>query len=467
MGTIINTQKNNFMLFIFVFLTLLFFHTLAVRSGQAAEQRLTLAEAVKAALENNHELKAQKNSLAAKREDIGLARSFLLPKISFEERYLRTVNPTYAFMTKLNQQRIDVTDFAPATLNHPDVTNDFQTAISFEQPLYVKKANIGLAMSKTEANASAEDLQRKKEEIAFKVVQCYLMVGTAGEYVQVAEKAREDAREHQRLAEVRYGAGLGLYSDVLRAATAVTEAGQKLVSAGKNLRVAKRTLGLMIGSEAAIDVTEAPPSLPVRDREDLRTQSLARRDVKSMELRKENARNNIKLAEAGYFPYLGVGGIYQLNDHNKPLGAEGDSWQLMAFLKWELFDGTKRQHEKAKAKYQATEAEEYLAGMKKMVSFQVEEAWLTLEEAKKNVEFAQEALKTAAEGRRLVKVRYEGGLSPIVDMLDAQLSFDHARANLVAKENDYKLALANLSFAGGTILADLGSVTEEEQGRIK
>ncbi|MDP2268962.1 MAG: TolC family protein [Deltaproteobacteria bacterium] len=447
-----------------VLLLLLFFLTATAANAADNEKRLTLTEAVRAALENNHALKAQKNALAAKREDIGLARSFLLPKISLEERYLGTVNPTYAFMTKLNQERIDFADFTPASLNHPHTTSDFQTAISFEQPLFIKKANIGLAMSKTEADASAEDLQRKKEEIAFKVVQCYLMVGTAGEYIQVAEKAGEDAREHQRLAEVRYQAGLGLYSDVLRAATAVAEAGQKSVSAGKNLRMAKRTLGLMLGSEAAIDVAEAPPPLPVRDREYLRTQSLARRDVKSMELRKENARNNIKLAEAGYFPYLGVGGVYQLNDHNKPFGSEGDSWQVMAFLKWELFDGTKRRHEKSKAQYQATEADEYLEGMKKMVSFQVEEAWLTLEEAKKNEELAQAALKTAEEGRRLVRVRYEGALSPIVDMLAAQVSFDHARANLVAKENEYKLAIANLSFAGGTILADL---QQEEQGRIK
>ena len=448
---------------IFLLLPVIIFTATVGNSGEA-EKRLTLAEAVQAAMENNHELKAQKNALAARRENIGLARSVLLPKISFEERYLRTVNPSYAFMTKLNQQRIEATDFVPAALNRPDATSDFQSALSFEQPVFVKKANIGLAMSKTDAEASAEDWQRKREEIAFKVVQCYLMVATAGEYVAVAEKARDDASEHQRLAEVRYRAGLGLYSDMLRASTAVAEAGQKLVSAGKNLRLAKKTLGLMLGSEAAIDITETPPSLPVKDREYLRTQSLGRRDVKSMELRKENAQNNIKLAEAGFFPSLGVGGIYQLNDHNKPLGSEGDSWQLMAFLKWELFDGTKRQHEKSKAKYQATEAEEYLAGMKKMVSFQLEEAWLTLEETKKNMEFAQEALKTAEEGRRLVKVRYEGALSPIVDMLDAQVSFDHARANLVARENEYKLAIANLSFAGGTMLADL---QQEEQGRIK
>ncbi len=446
--------------FIFLLMSL---PSVMVETGTAAEARLTLPEAVIAALENNHELMALKNSHAAKQSDIGIARSFLLPKISLEERYLRTVNPTYAFMTKLNQQRIELTDFAPDSLNHPDAVNDFQTAVSFEQPLFVRKATVGLEMSKMEVAASEETLQRKKEEIAFKVVQTYLMVSTAGGYVKVAEKALEDAREHQRLAEVRYKTGLGLYSDVLRASTAAADAGQKLVSAGKNFNVAKRALGLMIGSGEAIDVMQETPALPVRDIDYLRTQSLTRRDIKALELRKENAKNNIKLAEAGYFPLLGVGGAYQLNDHNKPLGNEGDSWQLMAFLKWDLFDGAKRKHEKTKANHQVSEADEYLKGMKKMVSFQVDEAWLTLEEAKSNMALAQEALKSAEEGRRLVKVRYEGSLSPIVDMLDVQVSYDHTAANLVARENEYKLAIANLCFASGTIIQDLQ--LEEQKGR--
>ena len=461
-GNTKGTGKRYGIAFVFVLISLLF---ITVKPGMAADARLTLSEAVKAALENNHELKAQGNSHAAKQADVGIARSFLLPKISLEERYLRTVNPAYAFMTKLNQERIAQTDFAPDSLNRPEAVNDFQTAVSIEQPIFVRKADIGIEMSKREVEASAEALQRKKEEIAFKVVQYYLMAGTAGGFAKVAEKALEDAREHQRLAEARYKAGLGLYSDTLRAATAVAEARQRLVSAGKNLNVAKRALGLMIGSQEAVDVTPETPTLPVREIGYLRTQSLARRDVKSMELRKENAKANIKLAEAGYFPLLGVGGTYQLNDHNKPLGSEGDSWQVMAFLRWELFDGTKRKHERAKAKYQVSEAEEQLEGMKKMISFQVDEAWLTIEEAKKNWELAQEALKTAEEGQRLVKVRYEGSLSPIVDMLDAQVSFDHARANLVARENEYKLAVANLCFASGTILTDLK--LEEPKGRGK
>ncbi len=446
--------------FIFLLMSL---PSVMVETVTAAEARLTLPEAVILALENNHELMALKNSHAAKQADIGIARSFLLPKISLEERYLRTVNPAYAFMTKLNQQRIELTDFAPDSLNHPDAVNDFQTAVSFEQPLFVRKAAVGLEMSKMEVAASEETLQRKKEEIAFKVVQTYLMVSTAGGYVKVAEKALEDVREHQRLAEVRYKTGLGLYSDVLRASTAAADAGQKLVSAGKNFNVAKRALGLMIGSGEAVDVMQEIPALPIREIDYLRTQSLTRRDIKALELRKENAKNNIKLAEAGYFPLLGVGGAYQLNDHNKPLGNEGDSWQLMAFLKWDLFDGAKRKHEKSKANHQVSEADEYLKGMKKMVSFQVDEAWLTLEEAKSNMALAEEALKSAEEGRRLVKVRYEGSLSPILDMLDVQVSYDHTAANLVARENEYKLAIANLCFASGTIIQDLQ--LEEQKGR--
>lgn len=430
--------------------------TMPAAAWSGSAESLALDEAVRMALKNNHELQAQRNAHAAKGAEIGIARSALLPRITLEERYLRTANPTYAFMTKLGQQRIEMADFAPENLNHPAAVNDFQTAVTLEQPLFVQKARVGLEMSRTEAAASEEALLRKKEEVAFKVTQYYLMAGTAGGYVAVAQKALEDAQEHQRLAEIRYAAGLGLYSDTLRAATAVADALQRLVSAEKGLSVAKRALGLMIGSVEAVEVAVETPTLPIREIEALRKRSLARKDVKSLELRTENARNQIRLAAAGYYPMLGMGGTYQWNDRNHPLGGEGDGWQVMAFLRWELFDGTRTKYEKIKAGYQASEAEEHLKGMKKMVSFQVDEAWLTLEEAKRNRELAQEELKTAEEGRRLVRVRYEGALSPMVDLLDAQVSFDRARANQVARENEYKLAIFNLGYVSGTILQELG-----------
>lgn len=421
----------------------------------ASEKGITLKEAIEMAIEGNHEIRAMKNSLLAEKENIGIARSYLLPKVTFEERFMRTDNPTYGFMSKLNQERFGMEDFQIPSLNNPKAINDFQTTLSFEQPLFVRKANIGLDMSKREFKAKDEEFKRKKEEITLKVAKAYLMIMTAKEYLKVSEKAIEDAAEHLRIAEARNKAGLGLYSDVLRAQTALTEAEQKNVSAKKNLEVAERALGLLLGRSEPVHISEETADIIVKDINHYLDSSLSRKDIEAMRLRYENAKMNIKMAESGYMPVTGLGGSYQLNDHRRPLGSEGNSYQIVAFLRWELFDGTKREHEIAKARAQVSEAGEYLEGFKKAVTFKVHEAYLSLKEAEKNRDLAASSLRSAEEGRRLVRIRYENGLSPIVDLLDAQLNVDHARANLVSMENNYRVAAIDLSFEAGTILRDL------------
>ena len=64
----------------------------------------------------------------------------------------------------------------------------------------------------------------------------------------------EDAREHLRVAKLRYDSETGLYSDILRANTALAEAEQRKVSAEKNLALAKRSLGLILGMTEPVDV---------------------------------------------------------------------------------------------------------------------------------------------------------------------------------------------------------------------
>lgn len=422
---------------------------------------VSMRDAIRTAIDHNQSIKAMRSALAAKQEDIGIARSMLLPKIMFEEKYMRTTNPTYAFMAKLNQERFTQQDFAISALNDPDAVNDFQTAFSFEQPLLVRKANIGLAMAKKEYEAANSEYQRKREEICLKVVRAFLMVQTARQYERLAEKGVEDAMEHLRIAQLRYKNGLGLYADTLRADTALKEAEQKMVTARKNFDVAKRGLGLVLGRSGAVDAAPEELAIPVHDLKYYTETSLSRLDVKSMESRLENAKNNIRLARAGYLPTIGIGGSYQLDDHEAPLGSEGESWQLAAFLKWELFDGSKRSHERRKAVHQLAETAEYLDGLKKFVAFKVYEAYRGVEEAEENLQLAETALKTAEEGMRLVKIRYENSLTPIVDLLDSQVALDHARTTLTARRNDHQLAIVTLGYESGSILDELGFASPE------
>jgi len=419
------------------------------------EQRMSVTEAVRTALTDNHEIKAKLSVTRAQEKEIDIARSHLLPKLYVEERYLRTTNPGYAFMSKLNQERIGVQDFSPDQLNHPDAINDFQSSLTLEQPLFVKKAYLGMDMSKTEARAMKEEFIRKREDVAFQVVRSCLVILSLREYARAVEQGVEEAREQKRVADSRYKNELGQYADTLRASTAFMEARQKKNIADKNLSLAKRGLGLLLARTESIDIEDSPIDFPIHEFGVYLTSADSRSDLRAARLRSENARQNIRIAEAGYFPYVGVGGTYQMNDHNMPFGSEGTSWQVLAFLRWDLFDGTKREYERSKAKHLAAHAEEQTVALKKGVSYRIYEAYLNVEEARQNIELALESLKTAEEGTRLLNIRYANGLSPLAELLNAQSSLEQARVGLVERKNAYRTARATLSFESGMILKDL------------
>ncbi|HQL91518.1 MAG TPA: TolC family protein [Syntrophales bacterium] len=295
---------------------------------RAQDPAFSLLDAVRHALEHNNEIRAAESALAAKKDDIGVARSNLLPRVYFEERALRTNNPTYAFMAKLNQGRFTQQDFAIDSLNKPNPVNDYQTQFAAEQPVFVPKAWMGVDISKREHRAGSIDLSRKREEIAFRVCQAWLMVHTARAQLAVAQKGVEDAQEHYRIATLRYEADLGMYADTLRASTALAESKQRKVTAEKQHHLARRMLGLLLVLSGSADVAGEIPDFPLRDIEAYAGSAQARGDLRSMELRCENAEKSIGLSETEYLPYVGVGGGYQWNDPANLFGGSGDSWQV-------------------------------------------------------------------------------------------------------------------------------------------
>lgn len=424
-------------------------------SACGQDKGITIKEALRIALQENREMRAFENTVQAQKENIGIAKSYLLPRIGFEERAARTNNPPSTFMMKLNQQRFVMEDFALNNLNNPNIINDYQTLFTFEQPVFLMKSYLNFKIAKLEYTAKNEDYLRKKEEISFNVAQAYLRTHTSKGYLKVSDKGLEDAREHMRIAEIRYKNGLGLYSDCLRAKTALIEGEQKVISARKEFSVAKRWLGVLLGISTPVDVVDNDISIAVRERDYYSDSSDVRRDIASMKIRHKTAQTQVKMAESGYLPYIGIGGSYQLNDHKRAFGSEGNSWQVMAFLRWELFDGMNRESERKKAQFHMAEANERLEGLRELVAFKVEEAYQGVEEAKKNAELAIAALKSAEESHKLVKSRYENSLSPIVDLLDVQVHLNRARADVIARENDYKLAVINLSYESGGIMRDL------------
>jgi len=431
---------------------------------EPAVAEVSLEEAVSRAMEQNPEIRAMRSAQAASESSVGEARSHLFPKLTFEERYMKTDNPTYAFMSKLNQERFSLMEFSTSDPNDPDDVEDWQTSLSFEQLIFSKQVYTGLDMAKLEARATGLDVQRKREAVALQVVKAYSGVVTSREFVHAAEQGLKDAQENQRIAHARHDAGLGLYSDVLRTDVFVKEAEERLMSARKSLSVARRALGLTMGLEGPVDARDDVEISSPQPVEHYVDSAMSRTDLKAMSVRTENAHNMVDLANDKYWPDIGVGGSYQYNDHSQAFGNEGESYQVIAFMRWNLFDGTLREHERAKAKHKANEAAEYLDGMKKEIRFRVHEAYLGVEEARRGLELAHARETLAEEGHRLVSARYENSLSTVVELLDAQSALDGARADVAEKKRNYLVALASLKYQSGQLLGQYLGNAENDGG---
>jgi outer membrane protein len=310
-------------------------------------------------------------------------------------------------------------------------------------------------MSQREKQARQEELKRKREEIAYQVLKACYILTSAREYARAVRQGVDEAQENLRVANLRYANGLGQYADTLRAATALTQIQQRRNVADKNLTLAQQYLGLLLASSERVDVNDAALDLPLHALDIYQQSASSRSDLGAAVLRSENARQNIRLAEAGFWPYLGVGGTYQFNDHDQLFGSEGKSWQVAAFMRWELFDGTKRSYERAKAAYLSEQARESLATLRQGIDYRIFEAYANVQEAQANSALARQAKQSAEEGARLVRVRYTNGLASLADLLSAQAALEESRAGIVERENATRTAQAALSYESGTILTDL------------
>jgi len=413
--------------------------------------------AVQCSLKNNSSIKAFRNHLHATEKDIGIAKSEFLPHAKFREDFEVTNNPIEAFTIKLNQTRAAAKDLAFGTLDFPGATLNFLTSLIAEQTFFDKKSAVGIKIAKKAYSADECMYVKKKEELVNKVAQACLKINTDKEIIKVVEEGIKDATEDLEIAQDRYNKKKGLYSDVFRAQSAVEERQQRLISANKNLDVAKKNLGLLLSTESPMEISDSVPEIKL-DNDVTYYQHLAafRSDIKAMEKRVENTQNNIKYEQADWYPTLKAVASYNFYDPFYPFGGLGNNYIAGAFLKWDIFDGNKRKYEIEKAKYQAEEAKEYLEGYKKDVNFKVYETYANIVEHQKNLEYAIKSKKAAEESQIQIEKSWSESVLPFVAVIDSQDNLDRAKLNLINNRFDIQEDLITLLYESGIIYQTFG-----------
>jgi outer membrane protein TolC len=426
----------------------------------AFAEAVSLREAISRALQANHLMKAVAFERGAAQQEVAVSRSRYFPTVYLESGAMLSNTPSKVFMMKLDEARINPqSDFAADSLNHPAARGDFRTAFNLEQPLLDLRIATGVKLAAKDAESAELSLLKTKEAVAFRVYLAYLEVRKAQALRGIADQAVLNAKEHSRLAVLREQDGMGLKSDQLRAATALSEAEQRLVSAINDLLLARLRLNLAVGGRegAALDINETPSvPEPAMLQSDLITLAQkSRPDLQQAEKAVEKGDIAARQALYAYLPSLHAGAGYQINDRDRPFGTDHDSWSVGVTLRWELLDGNRRWHEKGKAELGRKAAAEMLENGRQEVALQVTQSVLRRQEAALQLDSARNGVRAAEEALRLITLRFQNGLSSMVELMDVESALNRSRAKLVEVENGLIASSGDIYYQAGVFLKEI------------
>ena len=187
----------------------------AVSTSAAAQDRLTLADAVANARAANPAARAAIAAEAEAGTRVRQAQGAWLPRVDVVESVQRGNQPVYVFGSLLSQRRFTADHFSADALNHPAALTNHRAAVTIEQRLFsseiqagVRSAHIGRELATVSRDATDRDL-------AVAATVAYGRALGAMAALRASQAAVAAAEEDARRSRDRRGAGVVTEADVL------------------------------------------------------------------------------------------------------------------------------------------------------------------------------------------------------------------------------------------------------------
>ncbi|MDP2432390.1 MAG: TolC family protein [Pseudomonadota bacterium] len=426
--------------------------------GNASAETLSLRQAAEVALNQNPELSISQARVAQAESGLKQADGARMPRVNVSLNATHTNDALSAFGLKLGQERISAADFNPATLNDPAAISNFNTRVEVTAPLY-SGGQIGARQDEAQAQVRAAQAgdAAARQQVLLDVLRAYQGVHLARAYIQVTEQAKTAATEYVRVTGSLHKQGMAVKSDLLSARVNLENAKLNVSEARRQEATALDRLKLLLGRKLGDDLdvgAEAVPALPSGDAEALRVQAVAKHPaLQALREQVAAAQSATAAARGAKNPQVNVMARHDWNDRDLGFGAA--SYTLGGTLSWNVFDGGHNNAAIDRAQAARLEQAARLRQAEEAIAFQVTEARRRALEAEERLAARGEAVKEAEEAQRLTRLRYENGVTTLVDVLSTQTQLDRARADLAQARND-------LSVSRGQVLQAAGALDTEQ-----
>ena len=418
----------------------------------------TLQQAVSTALKQSpdHHLAALDSEAAAANER--LAKSALLPALSFTELAAWGNDPVFVFGARLRQQRFSQSDFALNALNRPTPLSNFATRFSGDWLAFDSwktEFSIRSAAEKTGAMRSAAT--RADQEIVHRVVIGYQGVLIARKQLDVARHQVETARSLADSSKSRVVSGLAVDSDQLSAEANLAARQQEEIAAEGDLEIAWAELERAVGSQISEGARQVPDLQgtqlePAALSDSIEAAIVARPDRKSLEQATQASHSAVLATRSGFAPTLHAFGDWE-QDRGSFAGSGGNHWSAGVELNVDILPLARRQ-QLAVARIAEERSHVATQCAEEQIRLEVTRAWYAQQAAARMIQVAEAARAQTEESLRILRNRYNAGLATITDLLRGEDAERQTEANYWAAVSRSRVAWCDLKFAMGTLNAD-------------
>jgi outer membrane protein len=395
---------------------------LGLAASAAAQTPLTLAAAIARARAQNPDASTSATAEREAAQRVTQARAGYLPKVDVAESWQRGNQPVFVFSSLLAQRQFTSADFAIGALNQPDALDNFRSALTVEQPLFDGGTRANVAAADIGHHVATANRLMVDHDLAASVTNAYGRVLVAVAASQSAAASAQAARADRELAGNRRDAGLATDADVLQLDVYVSRAREHEIRAASDERIARAQLnqimGEPLGEAFILDRSPAASAIDTNDLVLLEVEALKNRpDLALAVLQERLAGATETAARAAFLPQVAAQGGWELN--GSAWNSRASSWVVGAVARINVFHGFADQARLVEARAQATRRALERGKAETAVRLDVYIAVARLDAAHASEVVGRAAVEQARESRRIVRDRYEAGLTDVASLLHA------------------------------------------------
>jgi outer membrane protein TolC len=411
-------------------------------SSSQAPLTLTLQDALTRARANSVQFQAALTDQGIAHEDKVQARAGLLPSVNFNNEFIYTQpngTPSGVFI-------------ANNTVHEYLSQGDVHQVIGYTNYADYRRARALEAVARAKAEVA-------KRGLVVAVVQGYYgLIAAQRKYANVQQAATE-AQQFLALSQKLENGGEVAHADVIKAQIQSNDRQRDLREAQLAMDKSRLDLAVILFPDfnlnfTVVDDAQLAPPLQSFD-EFVKAAETKNPDVRASSASFQAAKFEVTSAQSAYLPTLTLDYFYGIDAPqfaaHEPDGTRNLGYAVTATLNIPIWNWGATRSKIVQANLKRKQAQRELTMAQRKLQADMRELYAEAEAAHAELELLKNSADLAAESLRLTILRYQGGESTVLEVVDAQNTLTQARNAFSDGEVRARTAVANLQTLTGTM----------------